>query len=85
MTTKSEPPFSAGDRVTLIASESLPASMVGRKAIVLEVEGEGQHPMAYHVMFRMDGGTPISSKYDTIADEYLDKENLRLGWDNPSK
>jgi len=55
--------------------------MVGKKAIVQGVdESTKEEYMRYHVVYRMDGMTPIRIGEDVIADEYLDRSNLRLGW-----
>lgn len=73
--------FTTGDRVTMVRSATLPPAMEGHRAIVQAVDGDGTLPMSIHVIYRMDGQTPIVRGTDTLADEYLDPENLRPGWE----
>ena len=59
--------------------------MVGIKAIIQGVDPQSEEEyMKYHVIYRMDGKTPIRIGTDTLADEYLDRSNMRLGWDEES-
>jgi len=81
MKQKTTPPLSVGDRVTLVKSPSLPDSMVGYRAIIQGVDPHTEEDyMKYHVIYRMDGKSPIRIGTDVLADEYLDRSNMRLGW-----
>ena len=66
-------------------SPSLPESMEGIKAIIIGVdELTEEDAQRYHVIYRMDGETPIMEGEDILADEYLEDENIVLGWDGRS-
>lgn len=78
-----QPAFSVGDRVTTVKSESLPESMEGIPCIVMGVDmGTVEEYFRYEVAFRMDHKTPIRIGEDVIANEFLDRSNLRMGWQN---
>ena len=56
--------------------------MEGIKAIIIGVdELTEEDAQRYHVIYRMDGETPITEGEDILADEYLEDENIILGWD----
>lgn len=71
--------FAVGDRVTLIASQSLPDSLVGKRCIIVNMEGDPDY-MGIEVVYRMDGGVPIRMGEDIIANEHLERINMRHGW-----
>jgi len=73
--------FSVGDRVTTVKSESLPESMEGIPCIVTSVDmGTDEEYFRYEVAFRTDHKTPIRIGEDVIANEFLDRSNIRMGW-----
>lgn len=68
-----------GDRVTLIESDSLPDSLVGKRCVIVAMEGDPDY-MGIEVVYRMDGKIPIRMGEDTIANEHLERMNMRHGW-----
>ena len=72
-------PFAVGDRVTLIESASLPGSLTGKRCIIVGMDGDPEY-MGIEVVYRMDGKTPIRIGEDAIANEHLERMNMRHGW-----
>lgn len=69
--------------MTTVKSESLPESMEGIPCIVTGVDmTTDEEYFRYEVAFRMDHKTPIRMGEDTIANEFLDRSNLQIGWQN---